>query len=198
MKFFNILAAGRENFSSRIAGGFTGSKTDFCACSLICKDLRCFSMNRRFFPTLFFLASLAVLPALVSCTDPGESGLPADGKTVSIPFVESEAHWQQLLAKSGQTLLVVEFYAEWCAPCRQLAPVLEKLARQFKGQTLFYRVDIDVHRGLARRYRVRGIPFTVLIADGKVVDSLFGLRSEREYRRSIEEQLDIFFATQRK
>ena len=85
---------------------------------------------------------------------------------------------------------MVEFYAGWCDPCRQLTPVLERLARRFEGQTLFFRIDIDVHRDLARRYRVRGIPFTVLIADGEVVDSLFGLQSERNYRRSIEKQLD--------
>ena len=143
-----------------------------------------------FHRVLILLASLAALLAAASCS---ESGGPADDSTADrseIPFVESEEHWQQLLADSNETLLVTEFYAEWCDPCRQLAPILESLATRFAGKTLFFRIDVDVHRNLARRYRVRGIPYTIIVSGGEVVDSLFGLQPAASYRKSIEKQLE--------
>ncbi len=126
--------------------------------------------------------------AATSCSDdPGESA--SRGRISPIASVESEEHWQQILAESDETLLLAEFYADWCAPCRQLAPILESLAGRYQGRVLFYRIDVDAHRQLSRRYKVRGIPYTVLIFKGEVVDSMFGLQSASHYRERIENQL---------
>ncbi len=145
-------------------------------------------MNRSLIIAIF-LVTAAFLAATVSCTDDKVGQSPTRSGESTITSVVSEAQWEQALAGSADNLLVAEFYASWCAPCRKLAPVLEALAERYKGRVEFYRIDVDARRKLAGRYQVRGIPYTVLIRNRKVVDSLFGLQPAANYRNRIERQL---------
>jgi thioredoxin len=133
---------------------------------------------------------LAVALLGTSCSDDPGVSISSGEHSSRIASVESEEHWQQILSESDQNLLLAEFYADWCAPCRKLAPILESLAERYNGRVRFYRIDVDAHRQLSRNYKVRGIPFTVLIFDREVVDALFGLQPAASYRNSIEKQLD--------
>jgi thioredoxin len=145
------------------------------------------TMKPSFAIALFLTITVGLLGT--SCGDDPGTLTPSVGQASSIASVESEDHWRQILAESDETLLVTEFYADWCNPCRQLAPIMDSFAERYKGRVLFYRIDVDVHRQLSRRYKVRGIPYTVLFFKGEIVDTLFGLQPAARYRESIEKQL---------
>lgn len=85
--------------------------------------------------------------------------------------------------------VLVDFWAEWCAPCRMVAPLLEELAGEYDGQIRIGKVDIEQQRSLQQEYDIRGIPTLVLFKDGQVQDVIVGLKSKRDLKASIERAL---------
>lgn len=73
-----------------------------------------------------------------------------------------------------EALLMVDFWAEWCGPCRAIAPVLDDLARESGGRVALAKVNVDENPGLAARYGIRSIPTILLVKQGKVVDQVIG------------------------
>ena len=70
--------------------------------------------------------------------------------------------------------VVVDFYAEWCGPCRMMSPVVEQLATELAGQVVIGKLDVDVNQEIAIRYGVMGIPTLGLFREGNLVDRLIG------------------------
>ena len=70
--------------------------------------------------------------------------------------------------------VVVDFYADWCGPCRMMTPVVEQLATEYAGKVTIGKLDVDVNQDIAIRYGVMGIPTLGLFRDGKMVDRLVG------------------------
>ncbi len=85
--------------------------------------------------------------------------------------------------------VLVDFWAEWCAPCRMVAPLLEELAGEYDGQIRIGKVDIEKQQMLQQEYDIRGIPTLVLFKDGQVQDVIVGLKSKRDLKASIERVL---------
>lgn len=75
--------------------------------------------------------------------------------------------------------VLVDFYADWCGPCRAVAPTVESLADDFAGRVDVRKVDIDLDPGLASRYGIRGIPTLLVFKDGEVVGSIVGVRPKQ-------------------
>jgi thioredoxin 1 len=70
--------------------------------------------------------------------------------------------------------VIVDFWAEWCGPCKAIAPVLEELAGEYAGRVTVAKVNVDEHPGLAARFQVRSIPTLLFFKGGQVVDQLIG------------------------
>jgi thioredoxin 1 len=85
----------------------------------------------------------------------------------------TEANFDETLT-AQQGLLMVDFWAEWCGPCRAIAPVLEDLARESAGRVTLAKVNVDENHALAGRYGIRSIPTILFVKAGKVVDQVIG------------------------
>jgi thioredoxin 1 len=96
--------------------------------------------------------------------------------------------YEEFVAQRG-VLVVVAFSADWCGPCRQLGPVLDKVAGEFPGRVRLGRVDIDHWKETANFAGVRGIPDVRLFRDGRDVTRFTGSRSEKDVRKIIRENL---------
>ncbi len=99
--------------------------------------------------------------------------------------LDSKSFEQELTKKGGGTLLV-DFWAEWCGPCRLMGPIIDKVATRFKGTARVGKVDVDENQALAARYGVLSIPTMLLFKDGQVVEQVVGTTSEDNLVRLIE------------
>ena len=83
-------------------------------------------------------------------------------------------------------VLMVDFWAEWCAPCRAIAPTLEDLARESGGKVSLAKVNVDDHPGLAARYGVRSIPTILLMKGGTVLDQVIGAVPKAQLKKKLD------------
>ena len=82
--------------------------------------------------------------------------------------------------------VLVDFWAEWCPPCKMLTPTIEKLANDYAGKAVIGKLDIDANQSVAVRYKVSSIPTVILFKDGEVVQQFVGLRHERDYKTALD------------
>ena len=103
--------------------------------------------------------------------------------------VTAEGFDRDVIARSFTTPVVVDFWAEWCAPCRTLGPVLEALASEYAGKFVLAKADTEALADLASRFGVRSIPAVFGVRDGRVVDSFVGALPESSIRTWIDRLL---------
>lgn len=82
-------------------------------------------------------------------------------------------NFEEEVIKSSVPVLV-DFYADWCGPCKMMGPVVEKLAEEYEGKAKVGKINVDEQEDLAAQFNVMSIPFFALIKDGKMVDSQTG------------------------
>lgn len=89
----------------------------------------------------------------------------------------------------GKTAAIVDFYADWCGPCRKVGPIMEKLAKEYDGRLTVYKVNVDQEKDLANVFQVRSIPMLLFIPkEGQPMMDV-GARQEQDYRKIIDEHL---------
>ena len=93
----------------------------------------------------------------------------------------------EVLQKSLQVPVLVDFWAEWCGPCKTLGPILEKLAAEYNGAFLLAKVDVDKEQQLAAAFQVRSIPTVFLVKDGQLVDGFPGALPEGQLREFLKQ-----------
>ncbi len=103
-----------------------------------------------------------------------------------------------LLEASKQKLIIIDFWADWCEPCKQLMPVLEKLAIEFQGQVNLVKVNCDAEQQLAMQFGIKSLPTVMLFKDGQPIDGFAGVQSESEIRalltKHLPSQVDLLLA----
>ena len=89
----------------------------------------------------------------------------------------------------GKLPAVIDFYADWCGPCRRVAPIMEKMAEDYEGRLLVYKVNVDQEKNLAAVFQARSIPMVLFIPKEGMPYKQVGAMQEQDYRNVVEEQL---------
>ena len=109
------------------------------------------------------------------------AGSPGESPT-SVEEIDSEGAFERLIESEERVL--VDFYADWCGPCRMMEPTIEALADETDAAVL--KVDVDRFQGLAGQYGIQGIPALLLFVDGDLAERFVGVQQEEDLKRSIE------------
>lgn len=83
----------------------------------------------------------------------------------------------------SQLPVVVDFYADWCGPCKRMEPLLEKISAEFEGKVKIVKLNSDENQPLSLKYQVRGLPTLILFRGGQEVDRKLGFQSEQDLNR---------------
>lgn len=132
-------------------------------------------------PVVVRRAALAAVlaAAIAGCSKPKEK----DAAVQELPGISTTAEVKAALSRAGSRMLVIDFYADWCKPCRALAPVIRDLAGEYQGKADFYRANIDGNAELTEAFGIRGIPYVVFMKNDSVVYALTGLNPKEYYAK---------------
>ena len=94
------------------------------------------------------------------------------GNLINKPLTLTDSNFDSEVTK--HELIVVDFWAPWCGPCRMVGPVIEELASEYAGKVAFGKLNVDQNKTVPNRFAVRGIPTMIIFKDGRAVDTLVG------------------------
>jgi thioredoxin 1 len=120
--------------------------------------------------------------ALISMGD--EGGGMASDKVIQI----SDNTFDEQVIK-GKGLILVDFWAEWCGPCRMVAPILEELAVEFEGQITVTKLNVDDNQGTAARFGIRSIPTILFFKDGSQVEQVIGALPKSAFKSKVQQHV---------
>lgn len=104
----------------------------------------------------------------------------------NVKYIESDAQFEEVLAKSDSVLLVFDLYADWCNPCKILSPILEEISIESAGKAEIYKVNVDKLPNISRAFGVKSIPLVVYIKNKKGVTGLVGVQPKKAYIDAID------------
>ena len=100
----------------------------------------------------------------------------------------NDGSFEQLVLQSNRPVLV-DFWAQWCGPCRMLAPIVESLAKQYAGAAQVVKLNVDDNPSAVQRYRIQAIPTLVLFQNGEEKDRMIGVTTKEAIARTIDVHL---------
>lgn len=98
----------------------------------------------------------------------------------------TDANFDKQVSKG---LVLVDFWAPWCAPCRMIAPILSELAEDFDGKARIGKLNVDENKTVAGKFGIRSIPTLMLFKDGEVVEKFVGVKPKSAFEKAIKKQL---------
>jgi putative thioredoxin len=138
----------------------------------------------------FMRPGVVDLAALKARTDSAPSGATTSGSGV-VRDVTEATFQAEVLQQSMSVPVVIDFWAEWCGPCKQLSPTLEKLASEYGGRFVLAKIDVDANQALASSAQVQSIPMVMGVIKGQPVPLFAGALPEADVRRYIDELLRV-------
>ncbi|MFV0319460.1 MAG: tetratricopeptide repeat protein [Microbacterium sp.] len=131
------------------------------------------------------------LSALRNRPAEGQEGAPADGQAMSLVMDVTDQMFPQVLEFSRRVPVVVDLWAEWCGPCKQLSPILEKVVTELAGRVVLAKVDVDANPQLAQAFRAQSIPMVVALVAGQPVPLFTGAVPEQQVRDVFAQLLQV-------
>lgn len=103
-------------------------------------------------------------------------------------IVISDSNFEQEVLQSDKPVLV-DFWAQWCGPCRAVSPIMDELAEDYDGKAKVAKVNVDEQGEIANRYKIMSIPTVMVFKGGQMVEKMIGARSKSEYAGLIDKHL---------
>ena len=97
--------------------------------------------------------------------------------------------WDEDVLRSSKPVLV-DFWAEWCAPCRMMAPAIDELAKEFDGRASVGKLNVDENAAVSDRYDIRGIPTVIVFKDGEIREQVVGMTTKENLAGLLEKHLN--------
>ncbi|MFJ9716369.1 tetratricopeptide repeat protein [Streptomyces sp. NPDC101213] len=105
--------------------------------------------------------------------------------------VDEAGFEQEVLQRSAEVPVVIDFWAEWCQPCKQLSPVLERLAVEYEGRFLLAKIDVDANQMLMQQFGVQGIPAVFAVVAGQALPLFQGVAGEAQIRQTLDQLVQV-------
>lgn len=148
------------------------------------ENIECNTRWVRFFIRVVTVFSFLVM---VSCGNNTDNQPQDSAKDSVIGSINSLEQFNKIMETSKERLLILDFYADWCPPCKDLFPVLEKIGKENRDIVTIYKINIDRHSELANSFRVTGIPHVAFVKNKENVLSLTGLYPKNMYLKVIQQ-----------
>lgn len=100
----------------------------------------------------------------------------------------TDATYDEMVAQSDK-LVVIDFWAEWCGPCRKVAPIIDELSEEYEGKAVIGKCDVDGNSEITSKFGIRNIPTVIFLKNGEVVDKLVGAQTKATFVEKIEKYL---------
>lgn len=100
--------------------------------------------------------------------------------------VNTSQKYQQLVNEYSDKIIIIDFWAEWCGPCKSFGPVFEKLQEEYSDEFIFAKVNVDENGDLARRFGITGIPTTAFIRNDNLINKVVGLMNYNSMKNILE------------
>jgi thioredoxin 1 len=107
-----------------------------------------------------------------------------------LTFEVTDANFQDEVLKS-ETPVLVDFWAEWCGPCRMVAPIVDELAKKYEGKLRVGKLDVDANGGVPEQFGIQGIPTLILFKGGKAVQQVVGYRGKDQLESALVPHLEL-------
>jgi len=141
--------------------------------------------NTRYLPFYMLILTMFFF-CVASCKNNASSQTQPPVDLAAIPSIDSVEQFNKIIETSEERLLILDFYADWCPPCKELEPILEKIAKEESDMISIYKINIDQNRELSNSFRISGVPHVAFVKNKENVFSLTGLYPKNMYLQVIE------------